>query len=83
MKDIQGLIESLQGTCMKTIDEEKVHFGWGKDEELTDEELSEIDNCIFQCDCCGWWCETSEEGNSGDGERICRDCSDNDEDWEE
>ena len=51
-KDIQGLIESLQVTRMKTIDSEKVHFGWKEDEELTLEELAEIDNEIFQCDCC-------------------------------
>ncbi len=80
MKDIQGLIESLQGTCMKTIDEEKVHFGWGKDEELTSEELGEIDNELFECECCGWWCERSEES---DVMNVCKNCYDSEYDEEE
>ena len=71
-KDIQGLIESLQGTCMKTIESEKVHFGWKEDEELTLEELAEIDNEIFQCDCCCLWCEVSEMAYDG----VCSNCED-------
>lgn len=41
-------------------------------EDYTQDELIELDNQIFRCECCGWWCENSE--NTGD--EICEDCND-------
>jgi hypothetical protein len=76
MKDIQGLIESLQGTCMKTLDNEKLLFGWEEGEDLTAEEYNELENSIFECDGCGWWCEVSEMGwESG----MCSQCEEEEE----
>lgn len=68
-KDINKLIEHLQGTC-RTIDEMKIDYGWAEDEELTDEEFSAIYNELFECDCCGWWFEICEEAD----DLICIDC---------
>ena len=62
MKNIKGLIESLEGTCLKTIESEKVDFGWKEDEKLTSEEYEEIDNEIFECQVCGWWYDVCEQG---------------------
>lgn len=71
-KDIHGLIEYLQGTCMHSIENSKHLFGWEENEGLTLEELGEIDNEIFQCDCCCRWCEISEMAYDG----VCSNCED-------
>lgn len=40
---------------------------------LTKEELNILNERIFQCDGCGWWCETSER-NDLCGDALCEDC---------
>ena len=64
IKTIPDLAESIRGTC-KSFDFE--------DWELTDKEIEEVDDLVFNCNSCGWWCETSEMAES-DGEQICGDC---------
>lgn len=34
--------------------------------------LNYLDNVIFLCDGCGWWCELSEMADSG----VCNSCDD-------
>lgn len=67
------LVQYLQGTC-KSLDE-GVREVYGEDfdvNELSDEDTSHLDQEIFLCDTCGWWCEICEE----DGEGNCQDCHD-------
>ena len=61
--NIQEQIEELQGTC-DTLDTEM----WSI------EELQELDNVIFQCATCGWWCDIGDQGETDDGEMHCTDC---------
>ena len=62
--NIHTLIEDLQGTCHSIND----HLPDGMDEDdLTMDELDHIDQEIFLCAECGWWCEVSES-NDKDGE---------------
>jgi len=44
-------------------------------EELEDHMpfLEYLDNEIFRCECCGWWCPISESSETVDTE--CRDCN--------
>lgn len=42
--------------------------------------LEYLDNEIFRCTCCSWWCPVSETSeNDNDGDWVCRDCSPNDD----
>lgn len=68
---LNEIVEELQGTC-KTLDEVLT------DKERDNEGLVEaIDECIFCCACCGWWCENSERHEDElDGEDVCEDCHD-------
>lgn len=72
-KEIDEIIETLQGTCMslnegiQTILGEEAEF-----DDLTDEELEHIDSEIFLCESCGWWCELSEMSDEDEGN--CQDC---------
>lgn len=74
--DVQKLVEDLQGTC-KQLEEalpEEMELN-----DLTEEDHEFIDNEIFLCETCGWWCEISEQTMEG----SCRDCDGDDEDEED
>ena len=47
--------------------------------ELEDNDafLTYLDNEIFRCDCCGWWCAISEMAENDNWE--CRDCAPDEE----
>jgi hypothetical protein len=65
-KDIEDFITATIGTCdgYKEVD-----FA-----QLTDEEVLAIDDAMFECEDCGWWCEAAEESDNDKG-RICEDCN--------
>lgn len=70
--DVFELIQSLQGTCM-TIDN-FLPEGMTED-DLTEADHTDIDNEIFKCETCDWWCEVCERVED---EEYCEDCrSDN------
>lgn len=71
----QELIDNLQGTCndlnhgiQEVFGEEFNSFN------IDNEVIEQLELDIFLCDCCGWWCEISEESDVDDCERICEDC---------
>lgn len=75
--DVSKLIEGLQGTCSTIEDHLPEGMQW---EDLTSGDHLNIDNEIFLCADCGWWCEVVEmvemrENTSG--ENVCEDCSGN------
>lgn len=73
LDEYNALIEQLRGTC-DTLD--NVLFREDK-EHLQDHMpfLDYMDNHIFQCTQCSWWCEISEAEDSAYGELICNDCA--------
>lgn len=46
----------------------------GYEEEMTEDELIELNTYIFQCTECGYWCEICEANTNYYGELICVDC---------
>lgn len=79
-EQINEVIESLQGTCMWSSLDDKINelFGTdGADSYDNEEEiLSKVDDNIFCCVCCGWWCEISENSDKEFDEMVCTDCED-------
>lgn len=68
---IQRVIDSLRGSTDSieaTCEEEDLNY----DDELRQPEFNMIDEQIFLCETCGWWCETSEM--SQDVDSVCNDC---------
>jgi len=70
---IEKLIESLRGTCDSMTT---------KAEDLDLDDLDEavtgaVDEAIFCCASCGWWCEQDEEASEEYDldEWTCRDCA--------
>jgi hypothetical protein len=73
----QTIVDHLNGTCGSIIDALRSH---DMDESLENDLdfCAFIDDQIFQCHVCGWWCEISEECSDDAGleELTCRDCCD-------
>ena len=64
------IVEEYQGTC---------NFLSQEDEQFLEEHdlFQKLDDQIFNCVNCGWWCEIHEEvGSEFTGEMICSDCWD-------
>lgn len=72
---LMEIIEYLRGTC-QSADEVFEKFDTNFD-DITLEEARVIDEHIFCCDACGWWCETSEMSEDWEDyadEPVCEDC---------
>ena len=67
MINTQELIEYLQGSC-KTLNEgvSDITDGVFNEDDLTKNQIEEIDNEIFCCSNCGWWCELSDQSEDGE-----------------
>lgn len=69
MTRIEQIIEDLKGTC-DSLD--GVCGNYDIDSmDLSIDELEQLDQEIFNCETCGWWCETSE---MSEDENVCEDC---------
>ncbi len=60
--------ESILGSYLNIDDVERLY-----DLVPEMEVLKVLDDLIFECEECGWWYETGEEGESEDG-GICKGC---------
>lgn len=66
---VAAIAEALVGTCMTDIDDVTTP------EERNDVEfLRAVDAVVFRCECCDWWCDTSEM-DDGEELTICRQCA--------
>lgn len=64
----EAAAEELEGTCQSLYDVVS-------EEDMDDPDfLGALDDLVFLCACCGWWCETSELVEDQDGEGVCIDC---------
>jgi hypothetical protein len=48
-------------------------------DELDREVLDEIDQSVFECSVCGWWCDTDELADDED-DNVCLECHPENED---
>ncbi len=73
MARIDDLVYHLQGTCI-SLEEACADLGFDR-EDLTMKELEELDNCLFECDNCGWWYDVGERSDVDCDENICLHCA--------
>jgi anaerobic selenocysteine-containing dehydrogenase len=70
-----AVIDGLRGTCNSLDSECETHGA----PDLVDHMpfLEHLDQEIFACTACGWWCGIDEEVSEeiGHDELICRDCA--------
>lgn len=84
-EQLNKVIEHLQGTCgtLGNSIAEVTEDDSLDDFCLTSSQLDQVDNEIFECTTCGWWCEMSEacfEFEHDHVENTCEDCCDIEED---
>ena len=74
---IDELIEYLQGSCKSLQEGVYACFELDDIDDISQNQHFQIDNAIFLCDCCGWWCEGGDwadpESHEYDGD-ICSSC---------
>lgn len=71
---LSGLVEYLQGSCQTLEEGVNTVLGFELD-ELTQDDLQSIDEVIFICNECGWWCSQDENAGTEDS-WVCTDCND-------
>ena len=73
LAEYQKIIDGLNGTC----DGLHSHLDRVGREDLADNETftAMLDDQIFECSECGWWCEQGEANDIGTGEDACNDCA--------
>lgn len=74
-EQIEELIGHLQGTCGTATEGIQAIVGEDYDDSiLTEDNWDQINNSIFLCNTCNWWCETSEMSEIENGEDTCEGC---------
>lgn len=70
--DVHVIAEELRGTS-KSLDDVLEELGSSYD-AMTREWFYDLDQVVFQCEGCNWWCEISEMTEDPDFDWHCRDC---------
>lgn len=68
---MDDLCAHLRGSCGSLDGSLISHFGIEED-DLTIEDSRALDDRLFCCDGCGWWCEAGDEAADG----YCEECTD-------
>ncbi len=72
----EGNLKATEGVFKKTlaVGYQKNGMEQGSEwSDLSEQDLTDLDNAIFLCEVCGWWCEISESNESDLG-NVCNDC---------
>jgi len=80
-EQIAEITDNLRGTCMTSLSQELENLNLNE-EQMTEEDWDAIYDEIFECDGCGWWCETAEAHNYAGG-LLCDNCADERDEEEE
>lgn len=84
-EQIEEIIDSIGGTCF-TDEDGQIEDCLGVDDvndvENYDDIFQQIEENVFRCGRCGWWCDRGEEHEIEDEESCCDDClTENEEEW--
>ena len=73
MSDYSEIIETLRGTAGGSVSSLVEKLGLESEEEAI---CAAVDDEIFECTECGWWCEIDEEASADHDldELTCRQC---------
>lgn len=71
---VADIAEDLRGTCQSLMDALAKH---DMEAAANDIDFTQaLDELVFECEQCSWWCELSE---MADAQHICTDCDDGEE----
>lgn len=75
-EQLDKIIDGLRGQCVHDMEHFAEHEGLSID-DLTIQDCQYIDDHVFYCTMCGWWCDIDELADDEDGTRhdlICTEC---------
>jgi hypothetical protein len=79
-EQIALIVSELRGTAGDLDKEIEAIAGEGITAvNLSNETLTEIDDRVFLCEVCGWWCDADERSDGN----VCENCYDDDDAEEE
>lgn len=86
IEQIEEVADFLRGTCLYSYEDalEEV-LGVRPDfygDVMDKDDCQELDQLVFNCNCCGWWCDTSEL-SPVKYEEICDQCYEENEEYTE
>lgn len=68
------LAKDLQGSCQSI----EIHlyslFGIDDINIITLRQCGLLDDIVFNCTSCGWWCETGDFSENEDDDLVCSNC---------
>lgn len=67
--------KSLLGTCDATLETTLEKLGLPPELESNSAFLYGVDELVFECTCCGWWCSQDECNEDANNQWICDDCA--------
>lgn len=72
-KQAEAVADRIVNQCMISMEQACEELGINPD-DIADE----LDNLVFCCDECGWYCSTEELNNETD-QNLCDDCNDDED----
>jgi len=69
---MDSIIADLEGTCQRFADVLSTYEI--KEDDLSFDELQQLDDSIYCCSNCGWWSESGDQDEDGN----CSDCQEDD-----
>jgi hypothetical protein len=78
-KKLDLIAHDLMGQCVYDIEYFCEYYDIDPD-TLTVQDYAYIDNIVFNCESCGWWCEAGDYGQDPHDRLICSSCEESSED---
>jgi hypothetical protein len=73
-KSVEDIAYELQGSCQSLEALLEFHEMEGAENDAAF--CNALDQLVFQCEGCGWWCEISEMTDDEENDWNCTDCVD-------
>lgn len=76
---VKTIVERLRGQCALDLEQVAVEEGL-EYYKITLADNDAIDDEVFLCEECGWWCGIEESADTDDDKLICDECGEKDDD---
>lgn len=73
---LEAVVSRLEGQCVLSLEQVLEEMGLEGMENDADV-CTQVDDRVFCCEGCDWWCLAEELNNDGD-ENLCDECNDED-----
>lgn len=72
-EQLTQIIQRLEGSCIPLYEAIDSVCPDAEEDDLTQDQFTQIDNIFMRCNSCDWWAETSDT-DIVDGDVLCGEC---------